>query len=192
MAGIYGFDEYTARELVRQLYETKHRVDSLARKVNRKNATTPRSIEYAVPKTTLQPGQSCEAYLMKYDAANDVFITDTTDTVTVKDLHSWSFAVGVDDYASTSSRLTIAKHPKARAWISTAPTGLIQQAEPDATIATGGQGTFSIYQDGTDTTVNVTAKVQWGDDAEGVSANKESWVRWNGATWEWIGGDCED
>lgn len=192
MAGLYGFDEYTSRELVRLLYETKHRVDSLTRKVNRNNSSAPRSLEYAVPKTTLQPGSSCEAYLLRYNPTSDVFYTDTTDTITVKDLHGWSFAVGTDDYASTTSRLTIAKHPKARAWISAAPTGLIQQAEPDTTIATGGQGTFSIYQDGTDTTVNVTAKVQWGDDGEGVSANKESWVRWNGTIWEWIGGDCED
>ena len=191
MAGTYGFDEYTARELVRQLYETRHRVDSLSQKVNRRHASQPRTIEYAIPKTTLYPGESCDAYLVQYNATNDEFVANTTDTITVKDLSSWCFAVGLDDFAATKDRIAIARHPKARAWIAAAPTGLIQQAKPDATVGTGGSGTFSIYQDGTDTTVNVTANVTWGDNGEGVSSGKESWIRWNTKQWEWIGGDCE-
>ena len=31
----------------------------------------------------------------------------------------------------------------------------------------------------------------WGDNGEGVTSGKESWIRWNGTRWEWIGGDCE-
>ena len=192
MAGLYGFDENTARQLVRLLYETRHQVNSLQGKVNRlSSGTVTRSIQYAFPKTTMEPGSTCDAYLARYDSASGTLVANTRDTVTIKDLNEWCFGVGTDDYTNSTHRLPVAKHPLARCWVVTAPTGLIQQAKPDSTIATGGTGTFSIYQNGVDTTVNVTANVTWGDNGEGVTANKESWVRYNGSQWEWIGGDCE-
>ena len=190
---VYGFDENTARQLVRLLYETRHQMNSLQGKVNRlAGAAAPRTTQYVIPKTTLEPGQTCEAYLAKYNSASGQLVANTRDTVTVKDLNSWAFAVGTDDYASSVHRLPVARHPLARCWIVTSPTGLIQQAKPDSTIATGGSGTFSIYQDGIDTTVNVSSvNVTWGDNGEGVTSGKESWIRWHGSKWEWIGGDCE-
>jgi len=73
------------------------------------------------------------------------------------------------------------------------PCNLLQRAKPDANVTAGNTGTFSVYADETDTTVNVTAEVKWGDNAESVTSGKESWVRYNieAAKWEYIGGDCE-
>jgi hypothetical protein len=193
MGSIYGFDQTTARELVRMLYQTKREVASLTRRVSAGGAVaSSRRIKFAIPKTTLMPGETCDAYLTKYSQDDPKkLVANTNALITIEDPLGWAFAKGTDDYANTEDYIPVVKDPMTRTWLPASQYGLIQQAVPDSTIASGGTGTFSVYQDGTDTTVNVTATAGWGDNGEGVSSGKESWIRWNGTKWEWIGGDCE-
>jgi len=195
MTDIYGFDQTTSRELVRMLHQYNRKVDTLARRISASGALgASRRVKFAIPKTTLEPGGTCEAYLTKYSQGDaKKLVANTNSLVTIEDPLSIAFAVGTDDYSSTTDYIPVVKDPMIRAWIPASQYGLIQQAKPDSTIATGGAGTFSIYQDQTDTTVNVdSVSVLWGDNGEGVSSGKESWIRWNGTRWEWIGGDEDE
>ena len=203
MTDVYGFDKITSRELTRQLYHMRKQVDYLTAQVATPSALTSRAREagfltFAIPKTTLEVGGSCEAYLVQFngtdsDSDNHNFESNTRGTVTVNDYHGWAFAVGTDDYSSSAHRLPVIQHPLSKTWTVIAPCNLIQRAKLDAEVTAGSSGTFSVYADETDTTVNVTAEVKWGDNAESVTSGKESWVRYNieAAKWEYIGGDCE-
>lgn len=198
MADVYGFDKATSRELVRELFAVQRKVDVLSDNLRKQSVYLARgqttgALTYCFPKTTLEPSSSCEAYLASYSDADEDFIKNTRDTVTVYDYNSWAFGVGSDDYSSTTHRLPVAQHPLSKTYVVVAPVNLIQRAKPDSTIATGSTGTVSIYAGDTDTTVNVTARVKWGDNGEGWTSGKEGWIRWNleAAEWEWVGGDCE-
>jgi len=185
------FDDRTARELGRMVYQLKNEVASLRQAVARDSSGL--GIEYVKCQTTLYPGQSATATLWNFDRKTAAYQESNRFTsLTVYDPHNWAFAVGMGDYASTDDILPVYANPQSGRLEVIAPTGLIRQAKPDSTIATGGSGTFSIYQNGTDTTVDVTADVTWGDDGKGVESGQESWVRWNGAQWELIEADDDN
>ena len=201
MAKVYGFDEYTAREVVRTVRNLKTKVDRLDSKARVGRASSKPLLMYA--KTTLEPGGTCEAYLAKRSGGeNDTVVLepDTTRGVyTIDDyLHS-SFLLGIDDYDSSSNDYQEAMclvfgDVRSRAYTPVSENNLILAATPDSTIATGATGTFSVYSDTTDTTYNITdVYVGWGDNGEGVTSSKESWIRYSrfARRWEWIGGDCE-
>ena len=185
------FDDRTARELGRMVYQLKNEVAALRQAVARDSSGL--GIEYVKCQTTLYPGQSATATLWNYDRKTAAYQESNRFTsLTVYDPHNWAFAIGMGDYSSTDDILPVYANPQSGRLEVIAPTGLIRQAKPDSTISTGSTGTFSIYQDHTDTTVNVdSVSVLWGDNGEGVTSGKESWIRWNGTRWEWIGGDCE-
>lgn len=69
----------------------------------------------------------------------------------------------------------------------------IKQAKPDSTITAGSSGTFSIYEDGTDTTKNVTGHLDWAEGGEDMTSGKEAFLRFFHDRKEWvvIGAECE-
>ena len=194
----YVFTKEDARTILREAREAKQAAFRAQRELEKIRyqfgyASNVNNIEYYLPLTTLEPGGNCTAILQVWDRENKVYKNSGKYTsVKVYDPFSWCFAVGRNDYASTTSIIPAVQSVLSGQVEVIAPTGLIQQAKPDSTIATGGTGTFSVYQDGTDTTVDVTADVTWGDDGQGVTAGQESWVRWNGAQWELIEADNDD
>ena len=193
----YVFSREDARTILRESREAKQAAFRAQRELEKIRyqfgfAPNVNNIEYYQPTTTLQPGGSCTGILQVWDRVTKTYKSSGKYTaVKIYDPFSWCFAVGRNDYSSTTHIIPTVQSVLSGNVEVIAPTGLIQQAKPDSTIATGATGTFSIYQNGVDTTVNVTANVTWGDNGEGVTANKESWLRYNGSQWEWIGGDCE-
>ena len=185
------FDDRTAQELGRMVYQLKNEVAALRQSAAHQSEGF--GIEYVKCQTTLYPGQSAVATMMNFDRNTNAYQeSNRYNDLTVYDPHNWAFAIGQGDFATTDDILPVYANRQSGRLEVIAPTGLIRQAKPDSTIATGGAGTFSVYQDHTDTTVNVdSVSVLWGDNGEGVTSGKESWIRWNGTRWEWIGGDCE-
>ena len=185
------FDDRTAQELGRMVYQLKNEVAALRQSAAHQSSSL--GIEYVKCQTTLYPGQSATATMLTFDRNTNAYQESQRYTsLKVYDPHNWAFAVGMGDFATTEDVLPVYANPQSGRLEVIAPTGLIRQAKPDATIASGATGTFSVFHNDVDTTVNLTSvKVLWGDNGEGVTSGKESWIRWNGAAWEWIGGDCE-
>ena len=185
------FDDRTAQELGRMVYQLKNEVAALRKSASHNSSGY--GIEYVICQETLYPGQRADATLMLYDRFTNLYHESVSHMhLTVYDPHNWAFAVGMGDFATTDDVLPVYANPQSGRLEVIAPTGLIRQAKPDATIASGATGTFSVFHNDVDTTGNLTSvKVLWGDNGEGVTSGKESWIRWNGAAWEWIGGDCE-
>lgn len=195
MARVYGFDEYTAREVVRTVRDLQRQVRTLDKKSKTRPSGKP-LLMFA--KTTLEPGGTCQAYLAKRE--NGVISPNINrGTYTINDYLFSSFAIGIDDYDSSGNGyqeavVQVFGDIKTRAFTPTGEHNLILNATPDSTIASGGSGSFSVYSGSTDTSVNIDdVNVSWGDSGEGVTSGKESWIKFNRYTkgWEWIGGDCE-
>ena len=195
MAKVFGFDEYTSREIVRTVRELQRQVKTLEKKPRANRDTKPRLF---FAKTTLEPGGTCEAYLAK--TSNGAIMPDTQGgTYIISDyLHS-SFVLGLDDYDSSANgyqeaAILVVGDNKVRAFTPVGENNLILAATPDSTIATGATGTFSVFSGTTDTAYNIDdVYIGWGDNGEGVTSGKESWIRYSrfARRWEWIGGDCE-
>lgn len=183
------FDDRTAQELGRMVYQLKNEVAALRQSAAHQSSGL--GIEYVKCQTTLYPGQSATATMLTFDRNTNAYQESNRYTsLTVYDPHNWAFAVGMADFATTDDVLPVYANPQSGRLEVIAPTGLIRQAKPDATISSGATGTFSVYQEQTDTTVNLTGvNVIWGDNGDGVTSGQESWVRWNGAAWEWFNGD---
>lgn len=194
---VWGFDESGAADFIRMLYQIKTDVAQLKRA--RSHDSHRVGLEYARCIETLEPGGEASGVLVTWqDLGGGVggyldTVNASYTNITISDPHSWCFSIGTEDYSSIDEIVPVYQSPFTGNWEVVAPFGLIRPAKPDSTIATGGSGTFSIYEDDTwnDTTVNVTAHLSWGDNSEGVTSGKESWVKWTGTKWSWIGGDCE-
>ena len=72
---------------------------------------------------------------------------------------------------------------------------VIKHAKADGAITFGSSGTVSIWDGSTlaDTTVNVTAYLDWMHGSENISSGKELLIQWfpNRGKWQIIGADCE-
>ncbi|HRF02718.1 MAG TPA: hypothetical protein PLI18_19560 [Pirellulaceae bacterium] len=70
-------------------------------------------------------------------------------------------------------------------------TGLFA-ARPDANVASGASGTFSVYAGGADTGENVTAHWAWATDGETLEADTDCWIGWSEDEnrFEVYGGSC--
>ena len=189
--GLFSFDERTSRELNRLVYEAKTTAASLLHNVPRNS--NPSGIEWVRMQDTLHPGQSGKGTLLSWNSTLNIYqLSGRFANQTIYDPHKWAFVIGDADYAATVENVAVQQNPLNGRFEVISPIGLIRPCKPDANIATGATGTWSIYTDtGVDTTVNVSGEIKWADNAEGVSANKESWIKWPGTQWTWIGGDCE-
>jgi hypothetical protein len=199
---IYGFDAHTARTIVNEIRKLRREVDSMPK--SKKNNSRRGKPHWLFCKTTLEPGGSATAYVARrtVDPATGLFLFEPNfvrGAYTIKDPGFTSFVFGTDDYNgsalnySANAVLCIGDINEG-AFIPLGENNLILQAKPDSTISTGGTGTFSIYNDSTDTGYNISGvKVEWGDNGEGVTSGKESWIKYvrPANKWMWIGGDCE-
>lgn len=195
----YVLSKEDARTVLREAREAKQAAFRAVRELEKIRyqfgyAQNVNPIEFFKPKTTLEPGGTCTAILQIWNRSSSAYTSSNRyNEETITDAHGWAFAVGSDDYSSTTHILPVVRSQFSGQLEVIAPCNLIQRAKPDANVTAGNTGTFSVYADETDTTVNVTAEVKWGDNAEDVTSGKESWVRYNieAAKWEYIGGDCE-
>lgn len=187
------FTAGTARQIlavVRQAQRQAQKAVQLA--TASRAAAVGERLEYALPKTTLHPGQTCEAYLMRFNGTE--FETDSRLLITIDDVLYSAFCVGSDDHATARVPVPVISGPKLKRWRVASEFGLWVQAVPDADIAAGDTGTVSVWLDDTDTGVNITAKVDWAAGAVGITAGLEQWFvyRRQEREWVWAGGECEE
>lgn len=135
----------------------------------------------------LHPGQSStSASVLYWDG--DSWEVDANATVDAHDTFYRNFAL-------SGERLRVAYDAESKRFEVQGSFGLLRKAKPDANIdvSVSTSGTFSIYDGTSDSTVNVTAYVEWADGDEDVSAGKECWIAYDSKAqkWYWAGGECE-
>lgn len=197
MANKTAFDDRTARELSRQLWNMQHEIRTLKQHISRISGGLqpfPRGVDYCVlvnlgasTSPALSPGGEADAYYAVWDSDTEAWEADTTrDTFKVYDRNKMAFGLDGDvvpflTHGLAGERQVFAQHK------------LILKCKPDSNITAGSSGTVSVWSGGSDSGVNLTAHVDWMDGGDDVSSGKEAMIKYfpDEDKWYVIGAECE-
>ena len=138
--------------------------------------------------TSMDPGGSGEATLMKYDFVALGWVTGSQN-VTIYDHHNRAYGI-------SGEKLPVRLNPISGRWEIIGEHGLIRRGKAAAEISVDGSASVSIWTGsgaGADSTANVTAHLRWMDGGEAVSSGKEVLVQYIPDMTQWlvIGAECE-